>query len=428
MKSLRKLFFVLFLLPLFSTAQSNYKPGYVVTLKGDTIRGFIDFHEWDANPTTISFKSAVNDSKPRKFTIADIRFFDVGGMAAYQKYTCAISMDETNIAHLGTGRDTSYRIDTVFLKVLQKGKNIALYLYTDALKIRFYVGEAPGYMPAELVYRIYNDTGMAAYKEGNTAIENTYLKQLFALANKYNALDDNLSRIFETANYSQPDLLDIVSKINNISKAEYAKKYASRSKLNFYVSAAVNVSSTSSNDAAPYAMDGGGPYTSYLPSFSFGLNIIPNPNTGKVELRGELTFAETQFKALYQLKVSPYNAEKASFDQLGISFVPQVIYNFYNTENLKIYVGAGFGITHFIYSNSFFGPQNPNTSDNGIGTSDPYYFNGNDSSVLLTAGVKINGKFGIFGKYFTNTATTQGGYFQFVNSSKQIGLTYLFGK
>jgi len=72
--------------------------------------------------------------------------------------------------------------------------------------------------------------------------------------------------------------------------------------------------------------------------------------------------------------------------------------------------------------------KTPNTSDNGIGTSDPYYFNGNDSSVLLTAGVKINGKFGIFGKYFTNTATTQGGYFQFVNSSKQIGLTYLFGK
>jgi len=337
-------------------------------------------------------------------------------------------MDETNLTHLTSARDTSYRIDTVFLKVLQRGKNIALYLYTDALKTRFYVGETPGYTPAELVYRVYDDTGTAANKEGNTAIENTYLKQLFALANKYNALDDKLSRIFETANYSQPDLLDIVSKINNISKAEYAKKYADPSKFSFYVSVAANISTTSSNDAAPYAMGGGGSYTSCLPAFSIGLNIIPNPNTAKVELRGELSFAETQFKSLYKLKVSPYVAEKANYDQLSISFIPQVIYNFYNAKNLKIYGGAGVAISHFAFSNAFFGSQNPNVSDNNVGASNPYSFNSIDTSLELTAGVKVYGNFEIFGKFFTNTASTRGGYFQFVDSSKQVGITYLFGK
>src|ERR1700733_3263657 len=105
-----KLLFLLFLLPLFTLAQSNYKPGYVVTLKGDTLRGFIDYKGWDSNPTAISFKKAISDNKPKVLTISNIGFFNIEGVAAYQKYTCPISMDATNTAHLGTFRDTSYRI------------------------------------------------------------------------------------------------------------------------------------------------------------------------------------------------------------------------------------------------------------------------------------------------------------------------------
>ncbi|MDB4905050.1 MAG: hypothetical protein JWQ63_4331 [Mucilaginibacter sp.] len=429
MKHFNALLLTLFLLPLFSLAQSNYKPGYLITLKGDTLRGFIDYQEWDSNPTAISFKTAISDRKPQSFTISNISFFNVAELATYQKYICPVSMDETNTARLSSGRDTSYKIDTVFLKILQKGKNVALYSYSDGFKTRFYISEAPDYVPTELIYRIYDDTGISANKEGNTVIENTYLKQLFAIANKHNALDDDLSRTFETASYSQPDLLTIVSRINNISKSEYAKKYAGHSKLNFYVSAALNISNTSSNSSAPYTTGGGGwPYTSYLPAVSFGLNIIPKPSTGKVELRAELSFAETKFSSSYQLKVSPYVGEKASFNQLGISLIPQIIYNIYNAENFKFYVGAGIGVTRFVYSNAYFGSQDPNISDGGIGSSDPYYFNGTDSSYLLKAGAKINKKFEIFFNYFTNTATTQGGYFQFVNSSKQIGIVYLLGK
>jgi hypothetical protein len=417
----------IFLLPLFVTAQSNYKPGYVVTLKGDTVRGFIDYQEWDSNPTTISFKSIVSGPQSQRFTINNISFFNVNGLATYKKFTCSISMDETNTAHLSAGRDTSYRNDVVFFKILQKGKNLSLYSYTDGLKTRFYIGEAPGYTPVELIYRIYDDTGDAAHKEGNTVIENTFLKQLFALANKYNVLDENLSKIFETAEYSQVDLLNIVSKINNISKQEYAKKYAEHSKFNFYVSAALNISSTSSSSVSSYTAGGGRAYTSYLPAVSFGIDV-PNLNTGKVELRGEISFAESQFNSSYQLKVSPYVGVKATYDQLGVSIAPQIIYNFYNAENFKIYAGAGVAFIHFIYSNSFFGSQNPKVYDNGVGETDPYNFIANNSSYMLTAGVKINRKFEIFAKYFTPTVTTGGGYFQLDTSNEQIGFIYFLGK
>src|SRR5579862_2109683 len=142
MKYFNKLFILIFLLPIVSIAQSNYKPGYVVDLKGDTIRGFIDLQEWDSSPTAISFKPVISAPKPQKLTVSDITFFNVDGLAIYKKYTSSISTDETNIAHLGTSRDTSYRVAPVFLKILQKGKNVALYQYTDDLKTRFYIGEA----------------------------------------------------------------------------------------------------------------------------------------------------------------------------------------------------------------------------------------------------------------------------------------------
>jgi len=424
MNHFNKLLFALFLLPLFTQAQSNYKPGYVITLKGDTLHGFIDYRGWNSNPTTISFESTLTDAKSQKYGTNDIGYFNVDSLESYQKFICSISLNDINTDHLAYGRDSSSKIDTVFLKVLQKGKNVALYSYTDNIKTRFYIGETPAYAPVELQFQVYKDQ----VNTGQTVNENTYQKQLFALANKYNVLDDNLIRSFETTTYNSGSLLPIVSKINHITEAEFKKKYAGKSKFNFFVSAALNISTTSSSASSSYTMGGGGPYTSYLPAFSVGGNFIPNPASDKIELRVEVSLAESQFNKTYKLTVSPYVAEKASFNQQAISLIPQIIFNLYNTENLKIYLGGGIDISHFSYSNAFFGPQNPGVSDNGIGASDPYFFNSADDSFLLKAGLKVHKKFEIFYNYFTPTTTTGGGYFGLSNSSNEVGILYFFGK
>jgi hypothetical protein len=424
MKHFYKALLLIIFLPLFSLAQSNYKPGYVVTLKGDTLHGFIDYQGWDSNPEAISFKPAINERKPQKFTVSNIDFFSVDGMASYKKYTCSVSMDVINIAHLGINRDTSFQIETIFLKILQKGKNVALYEYTDGLKTRFYIGEAPDYTPIELVFRLYENVEA----NGTTVNENTYLKQLFALANKYSVLDDDLTRTLQSANYAEPDLLEIVSKINNISRSEYVKKYAERGKLIFYVGVGLNITGTNSDSSAPFEEGGGKSQTSFGPAISLGLNIIPNPNTDRVEFRAELLFAESQFNSSYKATVSPYVGLRASFNQLGISFCPQIIYNFYHGENLKLYVGVGASVTHLVFSNVFFGSQDPKISDNGIGETDPYNFFVNNTAGLFKAGAKFGKKFEIFAQYFTSAVLTNSGYFEFNTNSKQMGLIYFFGK
>src|ERR1700743_111735 len=115
-------------------------------------------------------------------------------------------MDATDKDHLSSSRDTSYREAAVFFKVLQKGSNLALYTYVDELKTRFYVGEAPDFAIKELVYRLYYNGGAdVSGQKGNTVTENTYMKQLFALANKYNVLNDNFQWDIEHAGYNSDD-------------------------------------------------------------------------------------------------------------------------------------------------------------------------------------------------------------------------------
>src|ERR1700760_4607439 len=112
MSSSQKLLLALFLLPASLFAQSNYKTGYVLTLKGDTIHGFINYKEWDNNPTSISFKKSLNDNKVEHYTVDDITCFSLPGNASYQKFTGSISTAETNLARVGNLKDTSYKVAT----------------------------------------------------------------------------------------------------------------------------------------------------------------------------------------------------------------------------------------------------------------------------------------------------------------------------
>jgi hypothetical protein len=210
------LWFLLYLLvPGFAQGQFNYKPGYVVTLKGDTLRGFIDYKGWDLNPNAIKFKMSKKD-KAKRLTVNDISYFSISNLARFERYIGPISMDNTNMDHMIEYRDTSYKIDTVFIEILQKGKNLTLYSYSDAIKTRFYIGERPDFAPLELVYRLYYDLDHVDYNanKGRTVNENTYMKQLFALATKYNAVTDDLMKNLSYYGYKEYYLTRVVKLIN----------------------------------------------------------------------------------------------------------------------------------------------------------------------------------------------------------------------
>lgn len=417
------------LLPACSYAQGNYKPGYIVTVRGDTLTGFIDYREWNSTPKSINFKTTVADAKLHQYTPADVIFFTINGLETYIRYSGPVTMDATEVDHMTHFRDTGMRTVTVFFRVLQKGKNLTLYSYTDELKSRFYISEAPDNRIKELGYRLYyNYSGNdVSGQKGVTVTENTYMKQLFALANKYEALNDNLQWDIEHAGYNTDDLLPIVSKINHISKTEYEKANALKGPaFNVFVGAGLNSNNFSTPASSSYYAGGGRSQTSYGPAASVGVNIFANPNTRQLQFRIEAGITKSKYNYLYNLKVSPYIPFRASFDELAVSIAPQIIYNFYNAENFKIYGDVGIALSVANFSNAYLGSQSQPNSATDIEANDPYVFHKTDDGFLLKVGVQVRKNWGIYFQYLTGIAVTQGGYFQMNSTCEQVGVNYFF--
>ncbi len=68
------IYLLLFGLSLTTNAQSNYKKGYVITNKNDTIRGFIDFRTDKMNSSLCKFKRSENDYE-QKFHPGEINVY-----------------------------------------------------------------------------------------------------------------------------------------------------------------------------------------------------------------------------------------------------------------------------------------------------------------------------------------------------------------
>jgi len=229
MKHYRSLYFAILLLPLFSKGQI-YQPGKVVNLKGDTISGLIEYSEWVNNPGFIHFKSDPN-SAVQKLGPTNTRFFSVsvGHLAEFVAYAGPVSTDLTDADHLSAALDTSSKQDTIFLKVLQDGKNLKLFSYEDNQKNRFFIAPDLSHKPAELIYHAYlksDETNGA----GATVYQTDFKKQLYDAAVKSGTISPELKNLISKSDYNEQDLLQITGKINDISDGDLSKTNATKAK------------------------------------------------------------------------------------------------------------------------------------------------------------------------------------------------------
>jgi hypothetical protein len=220
MKPFYALLCLILLLPIKLFAQEYYL-GYVVTNNRDTIKGYVKYKHSVLNPKEAELKFEPN-GKSKVYPITNVPYFsiDVGYPLDFQRYSGPISMDDININNVTTFRDTSFKIDTVFLKILRKDKRLTLYSYDDNLKTRFFVsdGQSP---PVELVYRLYLKSDIN--NGNNTVNEDIYKKQLLMLAEKYGKMDDALQTDINSASYSEMYMVHIVDKINGYTGPDPAK-------------------------------------------------------------------------------------------------------------------------------------------------------------------------------------------------------------
>jgi hypothetical protein len=125
--------FLLFSLPLLLRAQSNFKIGYYVDKSLDTVKGYIDYREWDKNPNEIRFKKVLADKSSISLSPDYIQSFSVIGLESYISLPTKISLDPVDLSSVGR-KDTSFDKRSVFLKVLITGPKYNLLQFTDNIK------------------------------------------------------------------------------------------------------------------------------------------------------------------------------------------------------------------------------------------------------------------------------------------------------
>jgi len=409
MNNSKKLLFALFLLPLFTLAQSNYKPGVVVTLKGDTLHGFIDYKEWENNPESINFKPALSGAA-QQYTPNEVTYFQVAQLDAYRRYSGPVSTDATNINRISTGRDTGFRTAVVFLKIEASGKYVALYSYTDDLKKRYFVVDKSNNQPVELVFRTYYSPD-----QGNKTVnEDRYKGQLIYLSSRYNTNTDDLRTIIENASYDQ-DLVNIVNKINGTAKRASSYK---KPGISFYAGIGSGISSIKPPNNNDFYSSNYSYVNSYLPRISFGINAYANPEVGKLVFKGEIALSANAYKTYFNQYYYSHPLSYITLNQYTLSLDPQVLYNIYNSDRFKFYLEAGVSLNFSKYSNNnLYSAGSTEPEQNYIQLTSGWF------SVPLSAGITLNNKIGIYVTYIVPSVISEN---NFTYNSIQFGISYTF--
>ncbi len=405
---------LLFFIPLLSIAQSNYKKGYVVNLKGDTLRGYIDYKEWEHNPRNIHFKDALNN-KPRQLGTNDINYFEISGLEYYERYSLKISTDAVDLANAPNGIDTSSRTDTVFLKILEKGKHVTLYAFNDAIKNRFFIKEHDILVPQELIYRVHLDSN-----KGNELIaENIYYRQLNALAIKQSPDPKGLIHQTKYLSYREPELVRFIAMVNG-EGSNMKKKLKNIGRNRYFVGTGLNTSTLTYVGNGPFP--NGSSSSSNSPLLTFGFDSFTNPNVGRLLFRVEMAFTRDDFTF-----ANSTNTRIQEITKFNAAIIAQLIYNFYNTDNLKVFLGAGLSLNLSTYPTNDLTITNLSTTQtiHNFGVTQNFW-----AAAPIKAGIVLNKHFELYTTYikpFGNMMTDLITY-HIEQATYQFGVNFLLGK
>ncbi len=182
-----------------ASAQENFIPGYIITSKGDSISGYLDYRGWTKNPKTIRFKQQA-DAEAVVYPPSTIDRFGVAD-EVYVKGAVEIETSARSVNRLTEGAQYQTIEEAVFLLILVDGEKPLYVLKTTAYPDQFYIkGKTGGY--DLLRYRKYLVNGR------NVAESKGYIQQLKdyltgcptipALIDRSSYQINSIQRIFKT--------------------------------------------------------------------------------------------------------------------------------------------------------------------------------------------------------------------------------------
>lgn len=192
-------------------AQRNYVPGTIITLRNDSLKGFIDFRNWYQSPGEIVFKGSLSDANEQRFKPEDINGFRVAEPdVEYVSRKLRIDVTRQDIKSLNETVERTVQDTPVFLMKIVTGP-YNLYEYIDPFSRVHYVYDASGIPATELEYIqqyierssgsgiftderykeqlavLFADNAELSEKAGKASYREASLKKLFLAYNNYKA-------------------------------------------------------------------------------------------------------------------------------------------------------------------------------------------------------------------------------------------------
>ncbi|WP_461789821.1 hypothetical protein [Pedobacter sp.] len=320
--------------PIFAFSQYNFFKGYIVTNAGDTSVGYVYGRESVTNPKRVRFKESLQ-AETRQLEIEDCKAFGIYKKENFERHFVKISQSTLDLSNLPLGVDTASTNESVFLKVLQSGKNVTIYQYADDLKSRFYIKDKDMDVPMELVKQVYLNPDAPS----NIIENNRYRSTLGAFFNKYKVSESKMILLKDLL-YDESGMINMGYLINDEQKKKSTDPVSS-----LYVSAGANILDTKYRGYSDFADPSTTSKIAVSPYLGVGFDVYTNPAYGKTLLRAELGFFYNENEFVRNIG-SVYKSIKHSFKQYNFILSAHLIHNVYNTSAFKAYLGAGFSIRH----------------------------------------------------------------------------------
>jgi len=292
--------------------QTNLQPGSVITKSGDTLKGFIDYRNWENNPNEISFKVSAT-SKPIRYSPGTISGFVVNN-EIYISATVKAEISPTQIDQLDFRPAIVTRTDSTFLQVMFRGtKN--LFFYSDRIgKQHFYIGQYPDF--ELLVYKKYLKEGA---RENVIAENKNFIGQLYLYLQDCNTIQ---SKMTNTA-YNKKSLESLFKTYYECTEGEKNYQYRKEKiRLDFGAVAGISVTKlklTCSDDTFDHIANGD--YEpSWKPSAGLFMDVVLARNQGKWSIYNELFFSSYMAKG-YTEDFFSENSYKIYNNSIGYSYL-----------------------------------------------------------------------------------------------------------
>jgi len=404
--------------PLAIFAQSNYHAGYILKNNGDTVKGYINYRDWQQSPTLVDFKVEKTGNQVQQFDATAIKGFGISGAEAYLTYTGPVSMDKTSFPDLPDGFDTTQTVASIFLKRLATGEHLTLFKHRDDIKTRFYIVETAG-EPAELRYHVYFNPGR------QIVTSDVYKGQFLWYINKYAPANGKLIARAQRAAYDDADLEGLVNQLN----ANQAVAGNKQSNTRLFVGIALVSTTTKVSDVHDFTTPTVSHYRALSPKINFGIDMFGNPNVQQVIFRAELSFGYIRPQLPYPVTINTVTTNEIySFNQYTTSLTPQVIFNFYNKDDVKVYLDGGIGLNYSLYSNNKFSLADVNANNGTTAVPRPFPLNALWVNFPVQAGIMLNRKAEVSFSFAPYAYFTNGANFYAGNKPMSLGVKWLFGR